>query len=449
MNDAEMTARRVAARLSAAGHIAYFAGGCVRDKLLGLEPEDYDLATSATPQEVMRLFPRTVLVGAQFGVVRALEEGREFEIATFRSDGIYIDGRHPEEVAFSDPETDAKRRDFTINGMFIDPTKEQVIDFVGGQNDLKRGIVRGIGEPAQRFSEDRLRLLRAVRFAARFGFPIESTTWSAVKELSAGIVSVSAERIRDELVKMMLDPKRADALELLQASGLLAHILPEVAALDGCEQPPQFHPEGDVLTHTRIMLDLLPDKVSIPLVFSVLLHDVGKPPTSFVDKDGRIRFNGHDRVGADMAEKIMRRLKFSNAETERVVEAVRNHMVFKDVKNMRKAKLRRFMARDGFDDEMVLHRVDCLSSHGMLDNYDFLVECREVFANEPMIPKPLVTGTDLIGRGWKPSPRMGAALRAVQTHQLEGDITTREQALSLIATFEADSALLDQEVTRA
>ncbi len=445
MREAESVARGVAGRLSEAGYVAYFAGGCVRDKLLGGEPEDFDIATNATPEEVMRLFPRTVLVGAQFGVVRVIEGGREFEVATFRSDGAYVDGRHPEGVVFTDPETDAMRRDFTINGMFLDPKDERIIDYVGGRGDLESGIVRAIGDPERRFSEDRLRLLRALRFAARFGFPIEAATWAAIKKQSGEIVQVSAERVRDELVKMLVHPSRADALDLLLASGLLGHILPEVAAMSGCEQPEQFHPEGDVFTHTRIMLDLLPEEVSVPLVFSVLLHDVGKPPTYMVDEGGRIRFNGHDRVGAEMAERIMRRLKFSNRETELVVEAVRNHMVFKDVQNMRTSRLRRFMAREGFDEELELHRVDCLSSHGMLDNYDFLMEKREVFASEPIIPPPLVTGHDLIVRGWKPSPLMGAALRAVQTRQLEGELVTREQAMELIAAFEGDPSLLEQE----
>lgn len=444
-NELELQAKDVANTLARAGHVAYFAGGCVRDRLMGLEPADYDIATSATPGEVMRLFPHTVLVGAQFGVVRVIEAGRQFEVATFRADGAYLDGRHPEGVVFSSPETDALRRDFTINGMFIDPADGRVIDFVGGRDDLQAGVIRAIGDACQRMTEDHLRLLRALRFAARFDFRIEPLTWDAVVGLAGEIATVSAERIRDELVKMLVHPSRARALDLLRASGLLEIILPEVAALAGCEQPPQFHPEGDVFKHTRIMLDLLQPEPSVPLVLAVLLHDIGKPPTSRVDPDGRIRFNGHDRVGADMAEQILRRLKFSNRECELVVEAVRQHMVFKDVQNMRTAKLRRFMAREGFRDELELHRVDCTSSHGLLDNYEFLLEKEREFASEPIIPPPLLTGRDLIERGWKPSPRLGAALRAVQTRQLEGELTTRNQAIDFIAAVEVDPSLLEHD----
>lgn len=432
MDSLERKAVDVVRRLHDAGHTAYLAGGCVRDRLLGHAPGDYDIATSARPGQVIALFPRTVEVGVQFGVVRVMVDTDQFEVATFRSDAAYIDGRRPGNVRFTDPREDALRRDFTINGMFYDPLDDRLIDHVGGQADLRSGVVRAIGEPSERFAEDRLRLLRAVRFAARFGFRIEDATFEAIRRQATDLGGVSAERLRDELVRVLLDPSRARGLDLLDESGLLAVILPEVAATKGCEQPPQFHPEGDVYTHTRIMLELLPDSVSIPLAFGALFHDIGKPPTFAVDDDGRIRFNGHDRVGAAMTERIMRRLRFANREIEDTVEIVRQHMTFKDVREMRPAKLKRFMARPTFPDELELHRVDCESSHNMLDNHTFLLAKREEFAREPLIPAPLVTGRDLIAMGLRPGPLFGVILEEVQTRQLEGTLTTREQALGFV-----------------
>ena len=426
------TARTLVDRLRAAGHVAYFAGGCVRDLVRGQPPKDIDIATDARPGQVQKIFHRTYAVGAHFGVVVVLENDLQFEVATFRADGVYLDGRHPAEVHFSSPEEDAQRRDFTINGMFYDPPNEKVIDYVGGRQDLTARLVRAIGDPAQRFAEDRLRLLRAIRFATVLEFEIEAATWDAIVGAAETIGQISAERIREELVRIFLSPQRTRGWDLLDASGLMKQILPELEAMKGCEQPPQFHPEGDVFKHTRLMLGLLPNDVSLPLVLSVLFHDIGKPPTASVDPEGRIRFNGHDRIGAEMTEALMERLRFSRAEIEATVEAVRQHMVFKDVPNMRVAKLKRFIARPTFVDELELHRVDCASSHGMLDNYEFLRQKQEEFANEPIIPPPLVTGDDLIALGLKPGPRFGEILEAVETRQLEGELRDRDEAVAWV-----------------
>ena len=428
----ENTARDIVRKLREAGHIAYYAGGSVRDLVRGQLPKDIDIATDARPERVQKLFPQTYAVGAHFGVIVVLEKGFQFEVATFRSDGAYLDGRRPTEVHFATAEEDAARRDFTINGMFFDPEGSEVIDFVGGRADLKAQLVRAIGDPEQRFTEDRLRLLRAARFATVLGFDIEASTWQAVLAQAKSIKEISAERIREELVRIFLSPHRARGWDLLDASGLMEAILPEITALKGCAQPPQFHPEGDVFRHTRIMIELLPANVSIPLVFSVLFHDIGKPATATVDQTGRIRFNGHDRIGAEMTETIMERLRFSRAEINATVEAVRQHMVFKDVPNMRVAKLKRFMARPTFEDELELHRLDCQSSHGMMENYDFLQRKREEFANEPIIPAPFVRGDDLIALGLQPGPRFGQILEAVETRQLEGTLRDREEALDWV-----------------
>ena len=428
----EKTAREVAARLRERGHIAYFAGGCVRDIIRGETPKDFDIVTDARPEAVQKIFPRTYAVGAHFGVIIVLENGFQFEVATFRSDDAYIDGRHPSAVRFSSPEEDAKRRDFTINGMFYDPVAEEVIDFVGGRSDVAAKLVRAIGDPAQRFAEDRLRMLRAVRFATALDYKIDSQTWDALLASAPSINQISAERIRDELVRIFLSPNRVRGWDLLDSSGLMRAILPELEAMKGVLQPEQFHPEGDVFQHTRLMLQFLQETVSVPLVFAVLLHDVAKPVTATVDKTGRIRFNEHDRIGAAMTEAIMRRLRFSGAEIEATVEMVRQHMVFKDVPKMRVAKLKRFMARPTFDDELELHRVDCESSHRMLDNYEFLLRKREEFANEPIIPPPLLRGDDLIALGLKPGPKFGEILEAVETRHLEGTLRTREEALEWV-----------------
>ena len=316
--------------------------------------------------------------------------------------------------------------------MFYDPATEEVIDFVGGRADLEARLVRAIGDPAERFKEDRLRMLRAVRFATVLDYKIDNQTWDALAANAPAITEISAERIREELVRIFISPNRVRGWDLLDQSGLMRAIIPEMEAMKGCAQPEQFHPEGDVFRHTRLMLQLLPAKVSVPLVFSVLLHDVAKPRTANVDPTGRIRFNAHDRIGAEMSEAIMERLRFSRAEIDATVEMVRQHMVFKDVPRMRVAKLKRFMARPTFEDELELHRVDCASSHGMLDNYEFLVGKREEFANEPIIPPPLVHGEDLIALGLKPGPKFGEILEAVETRQLEGALRTREEALDWV-----------------
>jgi poly(A) polymerase len=429
----EITARRIVERLQTAGFTALYAGGCVRDLLRGHEPHDYDIATDAKPAEIERLFRRTIAVGAQFGVICVVEDGVEFQVASFRADGVYLDGRHPQSVTFSTPRQDAERRDFTVNGMFFDPVREELIDYIGGQNDLRNKLLRAIGDPAARFREDRLRILRAVRFGATLDLEIDAATWRAVKENASTITEVSAERIRDELVKLFLSPQRLRGFDLLDESGLLRILLPEVAQLKGCEQPPQFHPEGDVFVHTRRMLELLPPDVSVPLVFSVLFHDIGKPATySFDPVEQRIRFSGHDKLGAAMTAEIMTRLRFSNREIEATVEAVDQHMVFKDVQRMRVAKLKRFMSRTHFDDELELHRVDCASSHGALDNYDFLQAKRAEFAAEPLIPPPLINGRDLLALGLQPGPLFKQILEAVQSHQLEGTLRTHDDALAFV-----------------
>jgi putative nucleotidyltransferase with HDIG domain len=420
-------------------YVAYFAGGCIRDALLNIPPKDIDIATSASPEQVQALFHRTIPVGIQFGVVRVRVAEMEFEVATFRSDGTYLDGRHPSAIRFSTPEQDAARRDFTINGMFYDPFGERLIDYVKGREDLAGKLVRAIGEPSRRFAEDRLRMLRALRFAAVLRFEIEAGTWSAIQADAQEIAIISPERIRDELLKMLVNPNRLRGFDLLDQSGLLAVILPEIEALKGCDQPEQFHPEGDVFVHTRLMLSLLAPEASGPQVLAVLLHDIGKPRVrSFDPVDRRIRFNGHDRVGAEMAEKVMTRLRFPRHEIDQVVDAVSNHMVFKDVRQMRPAKLRRFMARPHFGIELELHRIDCAGSHGDLENYHFLINKESEFAQEPLIPPRLVRGDDLIAMGLKPGPRIGELLEAVQTAQLEGEIKTRREALELLRTMLED-----------
>ena len=445
----EKTAREIARRLRERGHIAYFAGGSVRDMVRGLPAKDFDIATDATPEIVQKIFPRTYAVGAHFGVIVVTENGINFEVATFRSDGAYLDHRHPTDVKFSSPEEDAKRRDFTINGMFFDPQKDEVIDFVGGRNDIEAKIVRAIGDPGKRFEEDRLRMLRAVRFATTLDYKIDNQTWEALVASAESINEISAERIRDELVKIFLSPCRVRGWDLLDESGLMRAVLPELDAMKGCLQPEQFHPEGDVFQHTRLMLELLPNKVSVPLVFAVLLHDVAKPVTSTVDQTGRIRFNEHDRIGATMTESIMERLRFSRAEIDATVEMVRQHMVFKDVPKMRVAKLKRFMARPTFEEELELHRVDCASSHRMMDNYEFLLRKREEFANEPIIPPPLVRGDDLIAMGMKPGPKFGEILEAVETRQLEGALTDRQQAIDWVKSEYASGAKAEKKKRRS
>jgi len=373
-NEVRTVAKKVAKRLKDAGFIVYFAGGCVRDALIGRDAHDYDLVTDATPDEVQKLFPRADAVGAHFGVILVKEEGMHFEIATFRTDGSYNDGRRPSNVEFSSPEEDVNRRDFTINGLFQDPASGEVIDFIDGQADLKNELVKAIGDPEKRFQEDALRLMRAIRFATVLGFDIESTTWDAICKNSQLLEKIAIERIQIEFNKIIVSSNRRRGIELLVDSGLMKYVLPEVLDLIGCEQPPQFHPEGDVYVHTCMMLEMLGDKeVDLTLTLSVLLHDIGKPATfSYDEEAGRIRFNGHESVGAEMSEEILRRMKYSNETIEDVRVMVANHMKFMHVMDMRVSKLKRFMSRDTFENEMELHRVDCASSNGILKNYQFV-----------------------------------------------------------------------------
>lgn len=429
----ETSAHHIVQRLQEAGFEAMYAGGCVRDMLRGVPPHDYDIATSARPEEVQALFRRTVAVGAQFGVISVLLNGADFQVATFRSDGIYSDGRHPESVHFSNAEEDARRRDFSVNGLFYDPVRRHLRDYVGGQADLDAKILRAIGDPEARFAEDRLRMLRAVRFATVLGFEIDPATWAAVQKHATSLVEVSAERIRDELLKTLHSPERARGLDLLDQSGLLGKILPEMEALKGCQQPPQFHPEGDVWIHTRLMLSLLAEEVSTPLLFAVLLHDIAKPATFSLDPaEGRIRFNGHDKLGAEMAAEILARLRFPKKEIEATVECIAQHMAFKDVQQMRVSRLKRFLARPTMPDELLLHRVDCAGSNQDFSNYDFLVRKIEEFSKEPLIPPPLLSGRDLLAMGLEAGPLFKEILDSVQSRQLEGALHGREEALAWV-----------------
>ncbi|MGJ8677197.1 MAG: CCA tRNA nucleotidyltransferase [Akkermansiaceae bacterium] len=426
----------IATQLIKAGHVAYFAGGCVRDALLGNEPKDYDIATSATPDELQALFPKSDAIGAHFGVILVKQNGLAFEVATFRHDGSYSDGRHPESVTFSTPEHDAQRRDFTVNGLFQHPETEDVIDFVDGKVDLDAKTLRAIGSATERFQEDALRLMRAIRFATVLDFQIETQTWLAICANVQLLEKISFERIRDEFTKILISQHRARGFDLLTESGLMRHIVPEVYDLIGCEQPPQWHPEGDVYTHTRIMLDMLQDSPSPELVLSVLLHDIGKPATySYNPEEDRIRFSGHDNVGAEMSERILRRLKYSNSTIDAVCSMVANHMNFMNVQKMRTAKVKRFMARPTFEDEMELHRVDCASSNGITENYDFLLTKEQEFASQPLIPSPLVTGKDLIEMGLQPGPEFKKILTELQTEQLEGKVNDRAQALIFVKSL--------------
>lgn len=435
---AREAALELARRLKAAGHEALFAGGCVRDRLLNHQPEDYDIATSATPTQVMSFFPGSNEVGAHFGVVIAKHGGHHIEIATFRTDGSYHDGRRPESVTFSTPQEDAQRRDFTINGLFEIPETGEVIDYVGGLEDLKTGVIRAIGDPTARFTEDGLRLLRAVRFAARIGFTIEPITDAALRECAPLLDKISPERIRDEFSKILTSPRRREGIEQLVNSDLIRHFIPEVLPMIGCDQPPEWHPEGDVYIHTLIMLGMLAPDAPLELCLAVLLHDIAKPPCRTIDPDGRIRFNGHDAMGATMAETILRRLRYPNHVIDAVVPMVARHMQFMNVQKMRVAKLKRFMAEPTFDHEMELHRVDCGSSNGFTDNYEFLQAKAEEFVAQPLIPPPLVTGRDLIQLGLQPGPRFKEILEAIQTEQLEGRIQEREPALEYLRTLAAD-----------
>jgi poly(A) polymerase len=428
------------------GFQAYLVGGCVRDLLLGREPKDYDVATNATPDRVMGIFPETYAVGAQFGVVLVpvpeqpepgngepiSSKSRTIEVATFRSDLGYSDGRHPDEVRFSaDPRKDVARRDFTINGMMLDPISGEVLDSVGGRRDLEARIIRAIGDPERRFEEDKLRMLRAVRFAARFEYMIEPATFSAIEKLAHEIHVVSRERVRDELTRMLTEGQARRAFLLLDGSGLLEEVLPEISAMKGVEQPPQFHPEGDVFAHTLLLLENLPQPCPPTLAWGALLHDVGKPPTFRVAPD-RIRFDGHVDVGVKMAEEICRRLRFSGDDAEQILALVDNHMRFGHATRMKESTLKKFLRMPRFDEHLALHRADCLASHGDLATYEFARQKLVAIPPETMRPSPLVTGDDLIAAGYPPGPRFREILTAVEDAQLEGRLPSRNDALEFV-----------------
>lgn len=428
-------ALRISNRLGEQGSQALLVGGCVRDLLLGREPADYDVATDATPDQVQALFPNSIAVGAQFGVILVVEEGHRVEIATFRADVGYSDGRHPDHVVYArTAQEDVQRRDFTINGLLMRPETGEILDYVGGQADLRAGIIRAIGEPSQRFAEDKLRMMRAVRFAARFGYTIEPTTFDAIRACAPQIHQVSAERLREELTKLLTEGAARRGFELLDLTGLLQQVLPDVARMMGVEQPPQFHPEGDVWVHTCLMLAMLPAGCSPTLAWGVLLHDVGKPPT-FVSASAtgdRIRFDGHVEVGARIAAEICRGFRFSNEDAEQVVALVANHLRFKDAMQMRTSTLKRFIRLPRFDEHLELHRLDCLSSHGNLDSYNFVRRFIQETPEQQMRPQRLITGDDLKELGLSPGPQFATILRAVEDAQLEGRLTDREEALAWV-----------------
>ena len=471
-------ALEIVRRLQSAGFAAFWVGGCVRDFLLGREPQDFDIATDAKPEQVEKLFKRTVAVGRKFGVMVVVEGGHQFQVATFRAEADYQDGRRPEKIIFANAEADAQRRDFTVNGLFYDPLTKKIHDWVGGEKDLRAKIIRTIGKPEERFGEDHLRLLRAVRFAAQLGFEIEPKTFAAVKKLAPKIGLISAERIRDELLKLFrpsqLDlgarPPRAQSdaprvghftepasgalagtrearvlpktnsasrgLVLLRESGLLEHILPELAATISCEQSPDYHPEGSVFNHIRLMLEKLPADAHESLPWTVLLHDIAKPVTAEKDlQTGAIHFYGHEKVGAEMARAILNRLRFPKKQIDEIAACVLHHMQFKDVKQMRKATLRRLLLRETFPLELELHKLDCLGSHGDLELYDFLVQQAEELKKIPAIRPPLLTGKDLIALGMKPGKELGAKLHEIREKQLSDELKTPRQAKAWVKIF--------------
>ena len=445
------SARHIAATLRAEGHQAYFAGGCVRDLILEHTAKDFDVATSATPTEIIALFPRTQQVGAHFGVILVLNEvdGTDIatEVATFRHDGAYLDGRRPDAVRFTtDPREDVQRRDFTINGMLLDPAAiidspsvddSAVLDFVGGRRDLEARIIRTIGSPFLRFTEDKLRMLRGIRFAARLNFAMDPDTLAAIQRLAPEIAQVSCERIREELTRMLTEGHARRAIELLDASGLLAQVIPEISRMKGVEQPPEYHPEGDVFVHTLLLLGHLPRGASPTLAWGMLLHDVGKPatfqPPNPLRPGDRIRFNGHVDVGVRIAEEILRRLRFSSDDTGQIVALVRHHMQFGDVMKMKQSTLKRFLRLDKFDEHLALHRADCLSSHADLSLYDFAKSAYETTEAHVVRPPLFVTGRDLIAVGYKPGPRFKAMLEAAEDAQLEGRVASTTEGMRLLA----------------
>jgi poly(A) polymerase len=428
-------ANSVCDTLQSRSYQAFLVGGCVRDLLLGREPADYDVSTDATPQEVQRLFPASLAVGAQFGVVLVRQGSEKVEVATFRKDVGYSDGRHPDQVIYTTTaKEDVSRRDFTLNGLLMRHDTNEVLDYVGGQADLFAGIIRAIGEPDRRFTEDKLRMLRAIRFAARFDYVIEPVTFAAIRAHAAEIRFVSAERIQEELSKILTEGAARRGFELLDDTGLLQQLLPEITGLKDVAQPAEFHPEGDVWIHTLLMLQGLPAGVSRNLAWGVLLHDVGKPATfrpASVTGD-RIRFDGHVDVGVQLAGNICKRLKLSNEDTEQVQALIANHMKFKDVGQMRQSTLKRFVRLPHFDEHLELHRLDCLSSNGRLDAYNFTREFVASTPPEQVRPARLLTGDDLSEMGYVPGPEFQTILRSMEDAQLEGTLRTREEAKDFV-----------------
>jgi poly(A) polymerase len=422
-------AKKIVATLQQAGFAAFWVGGCVRDFLLGRAPQDFDIATDAKPEQVEKLFRKTIPVGKKFGVMVVVENGIQFQVATFRAEADYQDGRRPEKIIFANAEADASRRDFTVNGLFYDPISEKIFDWVGGEKDLRAKIIRTIGKPEERFSEDHLRLLRAIRFAAQLNFEIEPKTFAAIQKLAPKIKIISAERIRDELLKLFSPPHAARGLILLRKSNLLENILSELAATIDCEQSPDFHPEGSVFNHIVLMLEKLPPDSNALLPWTIILHDIAKPLTAEKDLEtGAIHFYGHEKVGAQMAERILTRLRFPKKQIEEIVACVLNHMQFKDVKQMRKATLRRLLLRETFALELELHKLDCLGAHGDLSHYNFLVEQAEELKNQPAIRPPLLTGKDLIALGLQPGKELGALLAEIREKQLADELKNSRQA---------------------
>jgi poly(A) polymerase len=418
-------AKKIVEDLQSAGFAAFWVGGCVRDFLLGREPQDFDIATDAKPEQVEKLFRKTIPVGKKFGVMIVVENGQQFQVATFRAEADYQDGRRPGKVVFANAEADASRRDFTVNGLFYDPPKKKIHDWVGGEKDLRAKIIRTIGTPEERFGEDHLRLLRAVRFAAQLDFEIAPKTFSAIQKLAPKIKLISAERIRDELLKLFRPPHAARGLVLLRESNLLENILPELAATIACEQSPDFHPEGSVFNHIGLMLEKMPADAGESLAWAVLLHDIAKPVTFERDSaTGKIHFYGHEKVGVEMAERILQRLRFPKKQTEEIVACVKNHMQFKDVKQMRKATLRRLLLRETFPLELELHRLDCLGSNGNLEHHNFLIEQAEELKKQPAIHPPLLNGKDLIELGIQPGKKLGAMLNEIRELQLADELKT-------------------------
>ena len=429
------TAISIVHRLQNAGHESYFVGGCVRDPLRGVEPGDYDIVTSALPDEVRSLFSHTVPVGISFGVVLVVEEGHSHEVATFRTESDYEDGRRPAHVEFTNAEGDVRRRDFTVNALLMDPRKGDIIDYVDGRRDIENRVIRTIGDPEERFAEDHLRMLRAVRFAANLGYQIETATFHAIKQHVSSLRNISAERVRDELTKLLTRGGARRGMEILAESGILSEIMPEVDVLRGVEQPPRFHPEGDVWEHTLRMLDLLPSGEGVEndmrLAWGIVMHDIGKARTRSEDESG-IHFYGHVREGEKIADALMRRLKFSRAETETILALIHCHMLFINVREMRPNRLKRFLRMPDFDMHLELHRLDCLGSHGVLDNYEFCRNKLTEMADDELHPPRLLSGDDLITMGFPPGPLFSEILRIVEDTQLDGEISTSDEARRLV-----------------